>query len=196
MLEANTVMRDGHYETRLLWKRPDIELPDNRAAAVTRLHHTERKLDRDQRLSCLYTDVIESYTREGYARKVSQDGMEQSRQWYLPHHGVICPKKPDKLRVVFDAAARCRGTSLNENLLTGPDLINSLIGVLLRFRQRPFPISADIQAMYHQVRVAETDQRRCAFCGAVPTARGSLTRTRCKCTCSERHHHRVLRTMR
>ena len=86
--------------------------------------------------------------RDGYARKVMLDEMQQgSRHWYLPHHSVTCPRKPDKLRVVFDAAARYRGTSLNDNLLTGPDLANSLIGVLLRFRQRPVPISADIQAM-------------------------------------------------
>ena len=35
MLEANTVLRDGHYETGLLWRRPDIELPGNCAAAFT-----------------------------------------------------------------------------------------------------------------------------------------------------------------
>ena len=165
MLEASIVLRDGHYETGLLWKRPDIELPDNRAAALTRLHHTERKLDRDERLSLRYTDVIEGYIRDGYARKVTLDEAvaQNGRQWYLPHHGVTSPKKPDKLRVVFDAAARYRGTSLNDNLLTGPDLANSLIGVLLRFRQRPFPVSADIRSMYHQVRVAESDQSALQF---------------------------------
>ena len=164
MLEASTILRDGHYETGLLWSRPDVELPDNRAAALTQLHHTERKLDRDARLAGRYTDVIDGYIKDGYARKVTPEEISRSeRQWYLPHHGVICPKKPDKLRVVFDAAARCRGTSLNENLLTGPDLANSLIGVLLRFRQRPFPVSADIQAMYHQVRVTEADQPALRF---------------------------------
>ena len=164
MLEASTVLRDGHYETGLLWRRPDVELPDNREAALTRLRHTERKLDRDRRLARRYTDVIESYIRDGYARKVTPDEMPQGRrQWYLPHHGVVCPRKPDKLRVVFDAAARYRGTSLNENLLTGPDLAISLVGVLLRFRQRPFPVSADIRAMYHQVRVTEADQPALRF---------------------------------
>ena len=165
MLEASIVMRDGHYETGLLWKNSDVELPDNRAAALTRLCHTERKLDRDEHLSRRYTDVIEGYIRDGYARQVTPDeaAAQNGRQWYLPHHGVIGPRKPGRLREVFDAAARCRGTSLNDNLLTGPDLSNSLIGVLLRFRQRPFPVSADIQAMYHQVRVTEADQPALRF---------------------------------
>ena len=95
MLEASTVLRDGRYETGLLWKRPDIELPDNRAnraaaLTLTRLRHTERKLDRDERLVRQYTGVIDGYIQDGYARKVTpvKTG-EDKRQWYLPHHGVV-----------------------------------------------------------------------------------------------------------
>ena len=47
--------------------------------------------------------------------------------------GVVNPKKPEKLRVVFDCAAKYKGRSLNEELLQGPDLNNTLVGVLLRF---------------------------------------------------------------
>ena len=166
MLDDSIRLADGQYETRLMWKRPDGELPDSRPAALVRLKHTERKLDRDKDMARMYTDTIEGYVRDGYAKKltnVSETPDDVKREWYLPHHGVVNPKKPGKVRVVFDAAARSGGTSLNEELLTGPDLANSLIGVLLRFRQRRFPISADIKAMYHQVRVAEEDQPALRF---------------------------------
>ena len=43
-------------------------------------------------------------------------------------------------------------------LLVGPDLLTSQTGVLLRFRQRPVAVVADIAGMYHQVEVSKCDQ--------------------------------------
>ena len=80
----------------------------------------------------------------------------EGKVWYIPHHGVHHPKK-GTLRVVFDCGASFKGTSLNSKLLQGPDLTNSLLGVLTRFRQESVAVMADIQAMYHQVKVARND---------------------------------------
>ena len=47
---------------------------------------------------------------------------------------------------------------MNDNLLHGPNLANNVVDVLLRFRQEKVAVMADIQEMFHQVRVPE-DQR-------------------------------------
>ena len=54
---------------------------------------------------------------------------------YIPYHDVLNINKPGKTRVVFDASAKFRNTSLNNNLLPGIDLLNNLISVLLRLRE-------------------------------------------------------------
>lgn len=41
------------------------------------------------------------------------------------------------------------GLSLNQVLLSGPDLNNSLLGVLLRFRKEAVAFTADIEQMFH-----------------------------------------------
>lgn len=76
--------------------------------------------------------------------------------FYIPHHGVYHPKKR-KLRVVFDCTASFQGRSLNGELLQGPDLTNTLVGVLLRFREEPIAMMADIESMFYQGNVPEED---------------------------------------
>ena len=65
------------------------------------------------------------------------------------------PQKKDKIRVVFDAAAMQEEVSLNNQLHQGPDLTNSLLGVLPRLRQYPIALVADIEGMFNQVKVPQ-----------------------------------------
>ena len=67
------------------------------------------------------------------------------------------PAKPGKTRVVFDCSSKYHGTSLNDKLLQGPDFTNSLVGVLIRFRQETVALMSDVEAMFHQVRVKPED---------------------------------------
>ena len=60
-------------------------------------------------------------------------------------------------RIIFDCSAKHRGSSLNDKLLQGPELTNSLVGVLTRFRQEAVGLVADVEAMFHQVNVVPED---------------------------------------
>ena len=73
--------------------------------------------------------------------------------WYVPHFGVYHPKKPDKIRVVFDCAAKVEGISLNDFLLQGPEHINDLQGILMRLRKHKVAIMGGIERMFHQFKV-------------------------------------------
>ncbi|XP_060603719.1 uncharacterized protein LOC132756616 [Ruditapes philippinarum] len=73
--------------------------------------------------------------------------------WYLPIFGVYHPKKPDKIRGVFDSSAVCKGISLNSVLLSGPNSINSLLHILLRFRKDEIAVIADIEQMFYSFHV-------------------------------------------
>ena len=164
ILESSTVKEEGHYKTALLWKR-EPALPNNRAMAVSRLHSTERKLKRIPELAEKYQNVINDYVTKGYAQRMSQEEAKvtTSKTWYLPHHAVLNPNKPGKVRVVFDAASKFDGVSLNDKLLTGPDLLNNLVGILMRFRTGNIGVMADIEQMFHQVGVCEEDRDSLRF---------------------------------
>jgi len=100
----------------------------------------------------------------GYKCRLCREGTQNvldrsdGKVWFIPHHGVYHHKKLDKIRVVFNSSAQFHRTSLNNGLFQGPDLINSLVGVLIRFRQDPVAVMGDVQSMFHQVRVPEEDR--------------------------------------
>ena len=88
---------------------------------------------------------------KGYAEEVTEDEQKRAdgRVWYLPHRPVYHPTKPDKIRVVFDCAAKYDGKSLNGILLAGPDQTLSLVDVLIRFRMEETAFIADIEGMFN-----------------------------------------------
>ncbi|XP_071847894.1 uncharacterized protein [Apostichopus japonicus] len=78
---------------------------------------------------------------------------------YIPHHAVIRPeKKSTPVRIVFNSSNRYNGECLNDYWFKGPDLLNNLHGVIIRFREDPVAICGDISKMYHQVLIPEVDQ--------------------------------------
>ena len=103
---------------------------------------------------------MKNIIEKGYAKKVALSRLktEEGKVWYLPHHGIYHPKKPDKIPVVFDCSCQYEGRSLNKELLQGPDMTSSLVGVLSIFRQEPIAFMADIEAMFYQVFVPEEQQ--------------------------------------
>ncbi|KAJ8031913.1 hypothetical protein HOLleu_25277 [Holothuria leucospilota] len=50
------------------------------------------------------------------------------------------------------------GHCLNDYWLKGPDLLNNLFGVILRFREHKVATCGDISKMYHRILIPETDQ--------------------------------------
>eukprot|EP00795_Rhopilema_esculentum_P008763 gene8763-biopygen9751 len=134
-------------------------------ATEQRLGYLKRRLTRDPALRVRYTNFIDDLLVKGHARKIpdAKKGCRQDITWYLPHHNVVNPKKPEKTRVVFDCAAKFHGVSLNSNILQGPNLTNSLVGVLCRFRQERIALVADVESMYHQVCVDPKDTEALRF---------------------------------
>ena len=108
---------------------------------------------------------MSTYIEKGYALKLMPEEITTKgpRTWYLPHFAVTNPNKPGKVRIVFVAASEYEGTSLNKNLLQGPDCTNNLTGVLLRFREDNIAVVADTESMFHQVKVKTEDEDSLRF---------------------------------
>jgi hypothetical protein len=125
--EQGICKNGGHYELSIPFKSKRPNLSNNKIVAVRRLQLLGKRLSRDTNLYHKYCAGIQDLLTKGYSEEVPvQDiSRDDGAVWYLPHHPVFHPIK-DKLRIVFDCAAKYTGSSLNDHVLKGPDLMNIL----------------------------------------------------------------------
>ena len=143
------------------WKTDPATLLDNKVQAEKVLYTTERKLAKNEQCSKAYDHNIQEMVEMGFARRLSEEERNgyKGPVHYISHHAVIKPEnKSTPIRVVFNSSAKYQGQSLNECWMKGPDLLNNLYGVLMRFRENDVALSADISKMYHRVLIPISDQ--------------------------------------
>ncbi|XP_060078686.1 uncharacterized protein LOC132558170 [Ylistrum balloti] len=143
---ATEMVKDdnGHWEAPLPLKPLRQALPNNKNEAMKRAKSLTASLKRNPKKREHFVQFMTKILSTGHAETVAGTN-GASERWYLTIFGVYHAKETDSLRVVFDSSAKCQGISLNDTLLKGPDLTNSLLAILLRFRKELVAFMADIQ---------------------------------------------------
>lgn len=147
----------GNWIAPLPFRRDRPVHPNNRPQAMRRAKSLDASMRKDPKKKKHMIELIGNVFERGHA-EIAPTLSGHEEFWYLPLFGVYNAKKPDCITGVFDSSTKCDGLSLNSVLLSGPDLVNSLLGVLLRFRREAVAISADIQQMFYCFKV--TDHHR------------------------------------
>ena len=131
-------------------------LADNYQLCLNRLQKLKERLSKTPQLLNEYNKVFDEYLNVGITEKVKNEGIV-GEVVYLPHKEVIKEdRSTTKLRIVFDASAKYKGTSsLNEVLYKGPCLNAELYSLLLKFRIYPIAITTDIERACLQISIDE-----------------------------------------
>ena len=151
--DSDTVLKGNRYWLPIPFKSGTPNMPNNYMMALYRLQSLKKRLD-NTGMYPRYDSEVQNYLNKGFAEMVPHDEIElnDGSVWFLPHHHVVNPIK-DKVRVVFDCAAKYKGVSLNNTCYQGPNLLNPMLPILLRFRQYPYACMGDLEACYLQTRV-------------------------------------------
>ncbi|CAK5009785.1 unnamed protein product [Meloidogyne enterolobii] len=152
---------DGRYVVSWPLKDENVKIKNNFWGAISVLKSVHKKLMETKRLN-KYNEMIMTQINEGILEIIDNDGKENSTL-YIPHHPVY-NKEKDKLRIVFNASFKTKGSnSLNDLLYRGPVLLPELVGCLMRFRMSKIVAIADVQKAFHQIAIAENqrDLTRC-----------------------------------
>ena len=155
--DSNERKWEAHYP----WIKDPNLLPNNKMAVAKNLRNTEKRLLNDPELAVLYDDQITDMLSRGVCRKLTKDEADKysGPTFYIPHHLVYKPdSKSTPIRLVFNSSANYNGHVLNEYYAKGPDMLNNLLGVLLRFREERYAFVGDIKKMFHSVKIPIIDQ--------------------------------------
>ena len=146
--------------TEYPWVKDPNELPDNRKAAYRMLISTEKKLSKNTDHAEVYNQQINDMVDREVARKITREEINN----YISHHEVLkLESKSTPIRIVFNSSANYMGHILNDYWAKGPDLLNSLIGVLIRFRENKIAMIGDIKKMYHTIKMKPIAQHTHRF---------------------------------
>ena len=137
-------------------------LPDNYEYALKMLQKTEKRLCKDTNWQRTYSEQVEDMIGRNVARQLHATEINDYNGpiHYITHHAVVKPEsKNTPVRIVFNSSANYKGHVLNNYWAKGPDaFLNSLLGILLRFRENYVAYTGDIKKMYNSVKITEFDQ--------------------------------------
>jgi len=166
MIECGLHLEDNQWTATYPWSRDPHDLPNNYSAALATLKSTENRLKKNEPHMKIYEEQIQDMIQRGVAVKIETEEQRryQGPVFYLSHHEVL---KPDSIstpcRIVFNSSAKYANHVLNDYWVKGPDMMNNLLGVLLRFRENTVAVAGDIKKMYHTVNISEVDQHTHRF---------------------------------
>ena len=157
ILKAGTkIEENGQLSLPLPFKSDEPAMPNNCSAVYQRTSCMLNKLLNSKDKLPKVTKAMQNYIDRKHVELVPAGELTPSSNQanWIPIFSVSRADK-DTDRLVFDCSAVYGGTSLNANLYTGPDLNNSLRGVLLRFREQAYAFCIDIEHMYNCFLVQE-----------------------------------------
>jgi len=151
-----TLDKDGRYKVKLPWVNKEFTVPTNKNIAEKRLVKATEKL-KDQNAFAAYDQIFKDWETEGIIEQV--DAAEDTGH-FLPHHPVFKDSVTTPIRPVFDASCKVgRNPSINHCLEKGPNLLELIPAVLLRFREKQIGSVSDIRKAFQMISVDEDDRK-------------------------------------
>jgi hypothetical protein len=132
-LQTVSRAEDGRYVVQLPWIDKLNKIPNNKFVAEKRLQSATAKLKSADKYQ-MYNKIFLDWLAEGIIEVVKGDSPSCH---FLPHRPVFKPEsRTTPVRPVFDASCKHgRNPSLNDLLQKGPNLIELIPTILLRFRR-------------------------------------------------------------
>ena len=162
VIEENLVLDpvEECWTTPYPFKEDPSVLEDNRNQALKFMEKIEVRLKKSKSKADLFREQFNDYVNRGVFRLLTEEEMSAHKGpvFYLTYHEV---EKEDStttpLRIVMNSSLKYKGRSLNDILMKGPNTLNDLFTIQLKFRCHIIPMICDIKKMYHTIKTTSQE---------------------------------------
>lgn len=149
-------MDDGRFCVKLPFRDNPQLLGNSHPRARHCLDSLQKRFKRQPDIKEQYVSFINEYAHLGHLTEIEPPEIVN----LLPHHPVLREQsETTKCRVVFNASSKTdSGVSLNDLLMVGPTVQDDIFSILMRFRQHTYIITGDIEKMYRQILLDESQR--------------------------------------
>ncbi|UYV72230.1 hypothetical protein LAZ67_9002259 [Cordylochernes scorpioides] len=127
-------LESGRYEVHLPWIEPALKLKENKSHAEKRLWKMTEDLKK-RGFYHHYNKIFKEWEENGIIERIQSD-QDDTLEYFLTHRAVVkSGSSTTPVGPVFDASCKTKGGwSLNDCLAKGPNLLELIPDIMLRFR--------------------------------------------------------------
>lgn len=150
MLQNNIKLKDGRLQVTYPFLKSPEGFPNYRSGAIAMAQKQEQRLMKKGMLE-KYSEELFKYVTRGILVPISEEEKQeyQGPVNYIRHHAVEKPSPTTPFRIVTNSSLKNGGKSLNDCLPKGPNSLNSMWDVMVRFRCHKVGLVFDLTKAYN-----------------------------------------------
>ena len=136
-------------------------LEDNKEQAIGIMKKQEKRLLKDKPIASKYCKEFQSFIDRKILVLITEEEMKNYNGpvFYVSAHEVLKEDSSSTpVRLVINPSLKYKGRCLNDLLMKGPNALQDLYGIQLKFRIHYYGLVGDIRKMYHTIRTTEVEK--------------------------------------
>ena len=150
LAEPHVKLNSNRFEIPVPLKMTSF-LSNNYVLARDRISTLRKKALKQFDLDEFLSESMSEWQENGYIERAPDETDCCKSVCYLPYFVTSQAKK----RIVYDGKSEYKGVCVNDVIMAGPDLLNPLLHVLMRFLLGKFALMADVTKCFFQIKLPE-----------------------------------------
>ena len=140
---------------------PGLVLQDNYQQAESIMKKMETRLENKPELAERVNEQFNDFVKRGVYSVItkSEDDLYVGPKFYVTIHEVVKESSASTpVRLVTNSSLKFKGVCLNDTLMKGPNTLNDIFRVQLKFRCYAIALVCDISKMYHSIKTTDIER--------------------------------------